>query len=181
MEAFTHLTWRTALIHAQVSHKAKAVGLVLDHHANRDGICWPGLAVIGREAGLSVTTRRPTIRAIQELEAAALIDVVRSHRARKAVGERTSERDSNTYQLTIPNSALEALSKVRHDSASEALSTVHEKHSDSAPEAHELDQELDQRTRAVNEGPTETALQLLERNRQALLESLDEQLQRRPT
>lgn len=95
--------WRKAVRDTALDTTAKAVAYTLGTYADRNGICWPSLATIARGAGLA--GNHPVVQALRRLESAGLLRISRSRRSRTSAGERTSERNSNTYLLCLPDSS----------------------------------------------------------------------------
>ena len=74
---------------ANLSHRAKAVYMYLEDHADSEGKCWPGIRTIAKELGLSQSTVK---RALDELYKAELVS--KEHRWRE-----NGSLSSNLYRL----------------------------------------------------------------------------------
>lgn len=55
----------------ELSHRAKAVYIYLKDHANKEGICWPGIKTIAAGVSLSRSTVK---RALVDLVKAGLVE-----------------------------------------------------------------------------------------------------------
>ena len=55
----------------ELSHRAKAVYIYLKDHANKDGVCWPGIKTIAAGVSLSHSTVK---RALDDLVKAGLLE-----------------------------------------------------------------------------------------------------------
>jgi hypothetical protein len=84
--AFDTLALRAQI--AGMSHKALRLYVLLSTYADREGICWPGIAELASKSGLRVES---VMDAMQELESAGMM-----------VYKRRNERDSVTGQM-MPN------------------------------------------------------------------------------
>ena len=73
----------------ELSHRAKAVYIYLKDHANKEGICWPGIKTIAAGVSLSRSTVK---RALDDLTRAGL--VVKEKRWRE-----NGSLSSNFYQI----------------------------------------------------------------------------------
>lgn len=81
-----------AVYNSDLSHRARVVYMCLKDHADKQGVCWPGIRTIMRELNLS---RRTVQRALKELEQSGLIK--RTPRYRENGG-----RSSDFYSLSDP-------------------------------------------------------------------------------
>lgn len=92
--SFKHL--QLVINHSKTKGPDKAIMLVLAFRANDSGECWPGLAKIAADSGL---TRRTVARRLPVIEGAG--EVVIEHRG-KAVLTRRGEQATNLYRIIIP-------------------------------------------------------------------------------
>ena len=79
---------------------ALAVYAALARRADRDGVCWPSLALIARESG---TSRSTVKRALRLLELLGLVDIV------TCLDRTTRRQTSNRYTLLPPPTRLPQL------------------------------------------------------------------------
>lgn len=75
-----------------MSHKALRVYVLLSTYANREGICWPGIAELASKSGLRVES---VMDAMQELENAGLMVYRRRNERDKATGQMLA----NVYEI----------------------------------------------------------------------------------
>ena len=73
----------------ELSHRAKAVYIYLKDHANKEGVCWPGINTIAAGVSLSRSTVK---RALDDLVRAGLVE--KTHRWRE-----NGILSSNLYQV----------------------------------------------------------------------------------
>ena len=73
----------------ELSHRTKAVYIYLKDHANKEGICWPGIKTIA--AGVSIS-RSTVKRALDDLVKAGLVEKSSRWRGNGSLS-------SNLYQL----------------------------------------------------------------------------------
>lgn len=74
---------------SELSARAKAVYIYLKDHANKDGICWPGINTISADLSLSRSTVK---RALQDLVKAGMVE--KNNRWRK-----NGSLTSNLYRV----------------------------------------------------------------------------------
>lgn len=73
----------------ELSHRAKAVYIYLKDHADKDGICWPGIKTIAAGVSLSRSTVK---RALDDLVRAGLVEKTQRWRENGSLS-------SNLYQI----------------------------------------------------------------------------------
>lgn len=86
------LDWKKTIITSHLTPKARLVAFVLSMRMNRDGVCWPSVATIAKDAGCSEMTVH---RAVKELRDSAYLTV--TYRGRGPV-----KQQSNVYEMRVP-------------------------------------------------------------------------------
>jgi hypothetical protein len=136
--------WREAVWKCrELDSTAKAVAFALSMHMDSNGSAYPSLATLAREAGLNERSHAAD-RAVRRLEQVRLLYV-----------ERSGGRNVHHYVALFPSSLVE-----RSSTTSLSPRTTLRRPSNSAPGAHELEEQLEEQ---------------LERERTALVERSSEE------
>ena len=84
------------LKHSRTKSTARAVMLVIAHRINHDGVCWPNMARLAQDAGIS---ERSAIRAVRELVNLGEIRIAQGGRSKDAQGNWHNR--TNRYIFTL--------------------------------------------------------------------------------